>query len=607
MAAYSAPQRDMKFVIHEFLRASDHYRQMPVFDGIDADLLDSALEGAARFAEQVIAPLNAIGDEAGCRLDAGRITTPPGFAEAYRQYVDAGWPTLGCASEHGGQGMPALAHTAVIELLCGANQSWTMYPILSHGVYKIVSQHGSPALQAAWLPSIVSGICTTTMCLTEAHSGSDLGLLRSTATPDPVHDLPDTPAYRLHGNKIFISGADHDWTDNLIHMVLARLPGAPAGIRGISLFLVPKRLRDGAVTDGAGRDGELNNVTITGVEHKMGLRGSATCSLSLEGALGWLVGQPHQGLAAMFILMNEARLNVGVQAFSVAQGAYDSALAYARERLQMRASGGAKRPDLPADPIIHHADVRRMLMTQKARIEGGRMLGYWMALCSDLETAHPEPSQRQEAADLLALLTPVAKAFISDNAFDDANLALQVLGGHGYLRDHGIEQRVRDVRIAQIYEGTNGVQARDLLSRKILGDGGSRLARLLERIRAFLSTQAGVPEMSPFVTAVGELANAFERLLQDIVQIRVDDPEAVDAAAYDVLQALGHLGFGYLFAQAAAIVLPRLGDADPFYAAKLETARFYVAQLLPRAFAHLEAARASARAQGWRDESRLFV
>ncbi len=602
MSRYTAPQRDMAFVIHELLHATDHYRQMPVFADIDADLLSSAIDGAAQFAEQVIAPLNASGDEAGCRLDAGRVTTPPGFAEAYRQYVEAGWPTLGCAVVHGGQGLPALAHTAVVELLCGANQSWMMVPILSHGVYKIVSQHGAPALQSAWLPSIVSGICTTTMCLTESHCGSDLGLLRSTAVPDPEHDLPDTPAYRLSGAKIFISGADHDWTDNLIHMVLARLPDAPPGVRGISLFLVPKRLRDAD-----GKDGELNAVTITGVEHKMGLRGSATCSLSLEGARGWLVGKPHQGLAAMFILMNEARLNVGVQAYSVAQGAYDSAVAYARERLQMRAASGPKRPDLPADPIIHHADVRRMLLTQKARIEGGRMLGYWMALCSDFETHHPDEAQRQEAADLLALLTPVAKAFLSDNAFDDANLALQVLGGHGYLRDHGIEQRVRDVRIAQIYEGTNGVQARDLVSRKILGDGGVRLSRLLARIRACLSAQAGVSGMEIFVEAVGRLTTAFEGLLQDLAKSQKADREAADFAAYDVLQALGHLSFGYLYTQAAAIALPRMADADPFYAAKLETARFYIAQLMPRAHAHLEAARAGAQAQTRLDESRLFI
>ncbi len=596
MASYTAPLRDMGFVIHELLRAPEHYRQMPAYTEIDGDLLNSALDGAAKFAEQVIAPINAAGDEAGCHLDQGEVSTPPGFASAYRQYVDAGWPTLSCSVEHGGQGFPALAHTAVVELLCGANQSWTMYPILSHGIYKIVSQHASPTLKAAWLPAIVDGSATTTMLLTEAHCGSDLGLLRSSAVPAPEHDLPDAQAYRISGSKIFISGADHDWTDNIIHMVLARLPDAPPGVRGISLFLVPKRLGD-----------ERNTVMVTGLEHKMGLRGSATCSVMLEGALGWLVGKPHQGLAAMFILMNEARLNVGVQAFAVAQGAYDAALAYARERLQMRAAGGAKRPDLPADPIIQHADVRRMLLTQKARIEGGRMLGYWMALCSDFETHHPIDAERADAADLLALLTPVAKAFLSDNAFEDANLALQVFGGHGYLRDHGIEQRVRDVRIAQIYEGTNGVQARDLVGRKILGDGGMRLGKLLTRIRGFIATQAEVPAMTVCVGAVSRLATAFERLLHEVAEAQKNDREAADAAAYDVLQALGHLSFGYLFAQAAALVLSRIDDADPFYAAKLETARFYISQLMPRAHAHLEAARAAALARSTLDESLLFV
>lgn len=596
MAPYRAPRRDMAFVIHDLLRATDHYRQMPVFAEIDAGLLDQTIDGATRFAETVIAPLNAIGDEQGCRLVNGQVQTPTGFADAYRQYVDGGWPTLGCSTAHGGQGFPALAHTAIVELLCGANQSWTMFPILSHGVYKIVSQHASPALQAAWLPAIVDGTATTTMLLTEAHCGSDLGLLRSTASPAPERDLPDTPAYRLRGSKIFISSADHDWTDNIIHMVLARLPDAPPGVRGISLFLVPKRLPDGTV----------NGLTVTHVEHKMGLRGSATCSVTLDGAVGWLVGQPHQGLAAMFILMNEARLNVGVQAIAVAQGAYDAALAYARERLQMRPSSGARRPDLPADPIIHHADVRRMLLTQKARIEGGRMLGYWMSLCSDLERHHPDETERRDAADLLALLTPVTKAFLSDNAFEDCNLALQVLGGHGYLRDHGIEQRVRDVRIAQIYEGTNGVQARDLLGRKILGDGGAKLGKLMRRIRDFLATQTRVEAMAPFTRPVAALADQYEQTLRDIVAAQSRHRDASDAAAHDMLQALGHLCFGYLFAQAAALALPKADAPDPFHASKLETARHYLTQLLPQADAHLAAARSAAIAPVALDEARLF-
>lgn len=597
MAAYQAPLRDMAFVIHELLEAGEHLRQIPAFAEIEADLLDSALSSAARFAEDVLAPLNAGGDAIGCQLEDGAVRTPPGFADAYRQFIDAGWPTLSCAPEHGGQGFPALAHSAIVELLNGANQSWTMTPILSHGVYRIVSQHASPTLQARWLPAIVDGRVTTTMLLTEAHAGSDLGLLRSTALPDPAHDLPDTPAYRLRGSKIFISGADHEWTENIVHMVLARLPDAPTGVRGISLFLVPKRLEDGS----------RNRLEVTHVEHKSGLRGSPTCAVTLDDARGWLVGQPHQGLAAMFILMNDARLNVGVQAVAVAQGAYDAALAYARERLQMRPSGGARHPELPADPIIHHPDVRRMLLTQKARIEGGRMLSYWMALCSDLEAHHPDPTARADAGDLLALLTPVTKAFLSDNAFDDANLALQVLGGHGYLRDHGIEQRVRDVRIAQIYEGTNGVQARDLVGRKILGDGGARLAKLLARMRGFLGDSAQPSELASLFAPVRRLADAFEASVGQLGEAQQRDRDAADAAAYDLLQALGHLCFGYLFARAAVLALPKAGAADPFHAAKLETARFYIHQLLPRAFAHLESARSAA--DGGRstlDQQRLF-
>jgi len=594
MKPYTAPLRDMSFVLHEVLRVSDWLNAIPAQASLDAALIDQTLAGAARFAEDVLAPLNADGDRLGSTLDAGRVATPPGFAAAYQRYVEDGWPTLSCPEADGGQGLPALLHSAVLELLCGANASWTMIPILSHGCCAILSRHGAPALRQRWLPDMVSGVVTTTMGLTEAHCGSDLGLLRSRAEADPdaAASLPGAPAYRLHGSKIFISGADHDWTANIVHFVLARLPDAPPGVRGISLFLVPKRLRDAD-----GQDAELNAITITAVEHKMGLKASPTCAISFEGARGWLVGQPHQGLAAMFILMNDARLNVGVQALAIAQGAFDAALGYARERLQMRAAGGAVRPDLPADPIIHHADVRRMLLTQKSRIEAARMLTYALALCSDLEAGHPDEAVRHEAGDLLALLTPVAKAFASDHAFEDCNLALQVFGGHGYLRDHGVEQRVRDVRIAQIYEGTNGVQARDLVNRKILGDGGKRLGALLARIRSLLASDAAAPELS---AAVVRLADGYEAA---VAQLAAASPQGRDAAAHDLLQALGHLCYGALHVRSAAV---SRGQADDFHAAKLDSARHYLGQLLPRADAHLAAARAAMTAPAGLDEARLF-
>jgi alkylation response protein AidB-like acyl-CoA dehydrogenase len=482
----------------------------------------------------------------------------------------------------------------MVEVLCGANQSWTMYPTLAHGIYQILSRHGAPGLQAAYLPQIVSGEWITTMCLTEAHCGSDLGLLRTRAEPDAGADAHGLPGYRLHGSKIFISSGEHEITPNIIHMVLARLPDAPAGVKGISLFLVPKLLPDGS----------RNGIFATAVEHKMGLRGSATCAMSLEGAVGWLVGEAHQGLAAMFILMNEARLNVGVQALAVAQGAYDAALAYARERLQMRGSAGAKRPDLPADPIVLHADVRRMLLTQKAHIEGGRLLSYWLALNADLEAAHPDAAVRREASELLALLTPIAKAFLSDNAYDDANLALQIFGGHGYLRDHGVEQRVRDIRITQIYEGTNGVQARDLLSRKILGDGGQRLSLFLARVRAFCTDVATPAE---FAAPLRRLAEAIEQAVREIAERDRANREETDAAATDLLQAFGHLVLGYCLAQAAIIALPKASGDDPFYASKVATARFYLQRRLPRAHAHLEALRAGLAALSPLDEAALFV
>lgn len=597
MKWYTAPLRDMAHVLHEVLRVTDWLNAIPAQAGLDAALIDQTLAGAARFAEDVLAPLNAGGDQFGSRLEADRVTTAPGFAAAYRQYVEDGWPTLSCPEADGGQGLPALMHSAVLELLCGANASWTMVPILSHGCCAILSRHGAPALRERWLPDMVSGAVTTTMGLTEAHCGSDLGLLRSRAEPDPdaAAGLPGAPAYRLHGSKIFISGADHDWTGNIVHFVLARLPDAPPGVRGISLFLVPKRLRDAD-----GRDADDNAVRITAVEHKMGLKASPTCAISFEGARGWLVGAPHQGLAAMFILMNDARLNVGVQALAIAQGAFDAALGYARERLQMRAAGGAVRPDLPADPIIHHADVRRMLLTQKSRIEAARMLTYGLALCSDLEAGHPDEAVRHEAGDLLALLTPVAKAFASDHAFEDCNLALQVYGGHGYLRDHGVEQRVRDVRIAQIYEGTNGVQARDLVNRKILGDGGKRLRALLARIRTRLAADGATPELAPLAAPVARLADDYEAA---VAQLAAAAPQGRDAAAHDLLQALGHLCYGALHVRSAAVSRPH---ADDFHAAKAETARHYITQLLPRAEAHLAAAVAAMTAAAGLDEARLF-
>lgn len=602
MLGYTAPLRDIRFVIHELLGAPEVYPMLPKYREIGIDLMDQAIEELASFAEDILAPLNALGDASGCTLTEGAVQTPQGFAQAYRLYVEGGWPTLGCEVKDGGQGFPALAHTVAVELLCGANQSWAMYPLLAHGVYKILSQHGSAELQARFLPKIVSGEWTTTMCLTESHSGSDLGLLRTRAEAHPEQSVEAAPAYRLHGSKIFISGGDHDWTDNVLHLVLARLPDAPPGVKGISLFLVPKHLESG--TPGATSS---NGVVVTAVEHKMGLRGSATCALNLDGAIGWLVGKPHQGLAAMFILMNEARLNVGVQAIAVAQGAYDAALAYSRERLQMRPSTGAIRPDLPADPIVHHADVRRMLLTQKADIEGGRMLSYWLALSSDLEAAHPDEEVRRRASDQLALLTPVAKAFLSDRAFESTNLAMQVFGGHGYLRDHGVEQRVRDVRITQIYEGANGVQARDLVTRKILADGGRKIGSLLDEIAGTLSSTASESALNELRQSMSTLLHEFRELIRDLVAAQADDPRTADAAAYDVLQAFGHLLVGYLFFRAAHITSDRADDPDPFYVSKLATARFYILYQMPRALSHIDGARVSLDALSRLDPERLFI
>jgi len=595
MPAYTAPLRDMRFTLFELLRADEKLRDLPGHNEIDAALIDQTLEAAGRFAAERIAGLNAAGDAEGCSLTAEGVRTPRGFKAAYDDYAQAGWPSLACSAEHGGQGLPKILRTAVDEILAAANTGWAMGFAVVNGVYTILSRHAAPELQAIYLPKLVSGEWLASMCLTEPHCGTDLGLLRTRAEPE------SDGSYRINGSKIFITGGDQDWTPNIVHLVLARLPGAPSGNKGISLFLVPKYLSHGESLANA-----RNGVSATGVEHKMGLRASATCAMSFENAKGWLVGEPNRGLSAMFLLMNDARLGVGVQSVGIAERGYQAAVAYARDRLQMRAGLPARRPDLPADPIILHADVRRMLLTQKAHIEGGRMLNFWLALCIDQEHAHPDPAMREQAGELLALLTPIAKAFLSDNSFMDTNLALQVHGGHGYLTDYGVEQLVRDVRVAQIYEGTNGIQARDLLSRKILNDGGARLHRLLGLARDFAGAQEAT-EMQLFTEPLLRLCERIEAVTARMARAASHDPEEAGAAGYDYLHALGHLVFAYLFARTAAAALPKQDGPDAFYASKLATARFYFTRILPEADGRLAMAEAGLASLSAIDEARLFA
>lgn len=596
MFRYQTPTRDMQFVLHELLDTTSVTMRPPCF--WDQATIDHAVETVGRFAERELAPLNASGDAEGCRVVDGGVLTPKGYSEAYRRFVDAGWPTLACSEDLGGQGAPAIVYSAMLELLYSANPGWTMYFGTAHGAYECLLAHASQQQKDYYLPKIVSGQWTTTMCLTEAHCGSDLGLIRSRAVPQA------DGSYRITGSKIFISGGDQDISENIVHLVLARLPDAPSGVGGISLFIVPKH-----VPMGGGIAPESNGVTATAVEHKMGLRGSATCAMSFDSAVGWLVGRANEGLRNMFVMINSSRIGVAVQGLGMGQAAYCSSLDYARERLQMRAAGGSRRPDLPADPIIEHADVRRMLLTQKAHVESARMFTYWLSLLIDQEAYGPDPSVRKEATGLIGLLTPVAKAFLTENAFNVADLAIQIHGGHGYIRDHGVEQIARDVRVAQIYEGTNGIQARDLLARKVLGDGGQKLGRFFDRVRRDVSAGEIIRLPKEFAEPLLRLCDELGQLTADLGRAVLIDADEVGAGGADYLRALGHLVCGWLFARAAGIAQQRLdqGTSDPFYAAKLATARFYFARLLPEASTHIEIARSGLASLSGLSEEMLFV
>jgi alkylation response protein AidB-like acyl-CoA dehydrogenase len=465
MPSYTPPLREMQFVLHELLDVTSQLKELPQHADLEVETIDAVLEEAGKFCAEVIFPLNQVGDREGCTYAGnGVVTTPSGFKEAYRQYVDGGWAALGAAPEFGGQGLPYVISSVMSEMMNSANQAWTMYAGLSHGAYNALMAYGTPEQKELYLPKLVSGEWTGTMCLTEAHCGTDLGLLKTRAEPQA------DGSYIITGTKIFISAGEHDLAENILHLVLARLPDAPGGTKGISLFIVPKYLP----LPGGGI-GERNGVMCGSIEHKMGIHGNATCTINLDQAKGWMVGAPNRGLNAMFVMMNSARLGVGMQSLGLAEVAYQNSLAYAKVRQQGRSLTGPKAAGQPADPIIVHADVRRMLLTQKAYVEAARAFCYWAGLAIDREHKHPDPAVRKDMADLVALLTPVIKGFITDNGYESTTLAMQVLGGHGYITEWGLEQYVRDARINMIYEGTNTVQALDLLGRKVLGDVGARL------------------------------------------------------------------------------------------------------------------------------------
>ena len=584
MSKYSAPLADMRFVLFDLLHVDAQYARLPGGEAASRDTVDAILDEAAKFAEQVLAPLNASGDEEGCKLDkaTATVTTPKGFKEAYAKYVEGGWPSLTAPEKYGGQHLPDSIGAPLKEMLDSANLSWGNFPLLSHGASEALKQHGEEWQREVFLKPIVEGRWTGTMCLTEPHCGSDLGLLRTRAEPNA------DGTYAVSGTKIFITAGEHDFTENIVHLVLARLPDAPAGVKGISLFIVPKF--------NVGKDGKMgarNAVACASIEHKMGIKASVTCVMNFDGAQGWLIGQPNRGLSAMFTMMNTARLAVGIQGLGLIERGYQASLAYARERLQGRALSGPKFTEKPADPLIVQPDIRRMLLTQKAFAEGCRAMSYYAATLVDLVERSPDAEERKRADELLSFLIPIVKGMLTELANECTYHAVQIHGGHGYIWDTGVEQFERDARITSIYEGTTGIQALDLLGRKIMQTQGVGFKHFLEEISAFCeagSTQAALTE---FIGPVAVAAKEWSDLTQTVGKRATNNPDEIGAAAVDFLFYSGYVALAYFWAKSvAAADASKL--SDEFKQAKRSTARFYFARILPRTQAHLAAIRAGA-------------
>ena len=588
MPTYTPPLRDMQFVMHEVFKVTDEFKAMPQHAEVDVDTINAVIEEAGKFASEVIFPLNISGDTEGCTLDkvTHEVKTPTGFKEAYDKFVEGGWAALSCDAAYGGQGLPFVLNQCLYEMMNSANQAWTMYPGLSHGAYEALHAHGTDEQKALYLPKLTSGEWTGTMCLTEPHCGTDLGMLRTKAEP-----LADG-TYKITGNKIFISAGEHAMAANIVHLVLARLPDAPKGSKGISLFVVPKFnvKADGSL-------GDRNPIYCSGLEHKMGIHGNATAQIAIDGAIGTLVGQPHKGLAAMFVMMNAARLGVGNQSLGLTEVAYQNALAYAKDRIQMRSLSGTKAKDKDADPIIVHPDVRKMLLTAKAYAEGARALQIYCTLLLDKVHSHPDEKVRAESEELVALLTPIVKAFITDNGHTATNACMQVFGGHGFIKEWGMEQYVRDNRINMIYEGTNTVQSLDLLGRKILGNNGATLKKLGKLIGKLVEEEGVNEKMAEFINPIAMLGDQMTKFTTEIGFKGMQNPDEVGAAAVDYLRVAGNLVFGYLFARMAQVALREIaaGNTDPFYGAKLQTARFYFAKLFPETATLMRTARAGSK------------
>jgi alkylation response protein AidB-like acyl-CoA dehydrogenase len=583
--SYRAPLRDIRFVVHEVLDFEGHYRALGRED-LNRELLESVLAEGARFAEEILAPTNRVGDEHGLVFEAGRVRTPPGFREAYERYCRDGWIGMTQDPRWGGQGLPGGFALGFSEMLISGNMAWKMYSGLTESAARTIAMHAGEELKARFLPKMVAGEWTGTMCLTEAHSGTDLGLLRTRAEPR------GDGSYRVTGTKIFISCGEHDLSRNIVHLVLARLSDAPAGTRGISLFLVPKLM-----PDEDGEPGRANGVACGSIEHKMGIHASPTCVMHFNDATGWLVGRENEGLACMFTMMNHARLGVGLQGQGLSELAWQASLAYARERRQGRSLSAARASGAAADPIIVHPDVRRMLLTQKAFVEGGRLLAFLTGRELDSAELNPDPEARRRAEELVAFLTPIVKAFLTDAAVEVASLAVQVHGGHGFIRETGVEQLLRDARITPIYEGTNGIQALDLLGRKVFGTGGRSQQAMAARIRESIARAGSARELAALAADLARRVERWDALTVALATSATENADEIGAAAVDYLQFSGYLCLAWCWLVAAGVALRRLpearADAD-FYRAKLATAQHYFERLLPRADAHEAAARAGA-------------
>ncbi|MBJ8429314.1 acyl-CoA dehydrogenase C-terminal domain-containing protein [Acinetobacter pittii] len=579
MPLYTAPLRDMQFVLHEMLQTEQNYQGLSKYqESVNRELIDQYLEAAADFCENELAPINQNGDQEGCHLNQGVVTTPKGFKEAYQKYAELGFTSLTADPEYGGQGLPTLLRIAISEMLCGSNWAWAMYPGLSHGAMRTIEHHGTEQQKQQYLTKLISGVWTGTMCLTESHAGSDLGLIRTKAEPNP------DGSYSITGEKIFISAGEHDLSENIIHIVLARLPQAPAGTKGISLFIVPKFnvSDDGRVLD-------RNNVVCSAIEHKMGIHGNATCVLNFDGAKGYLIGPENRGLNCMFTFMNTARIGTAVQGLAASEISFQGALSYAKERLAMRSLSGPQYPDKNADPIIVHPAVRSMLMTQKAFSEGGRALAYFLAQHVDIVESSNDQQQQKHSDELLAFLTPIAKAFLTESGNESAKHGVQVFGGHGFIVEHGMEQIVRDARISTLYEGTTEIQSLDLLARKVLKSEGKLLKNMTDLIDQFIGQQQSSETLKPYLEKLAELKQQWLSLTKSIAEKAKHNPEEIGAASVDYLYFSSYVVFAYLWARMAQVAHEKLESGtqeEAFYKAKLTTAKFFYQKLLHRTQSH---------------------